>query len=203
MQAGITGMVAHGLTSNVTLSGTVTVNGSSVPYTGTGTYTLTPGVNGMFNGANAQAQTETISGTINLAGQSTPVPATSVTAYYATADSAFLGENDSNEYDVAQAPFQYPTSVTGGSSGTLGTVLRYSDPTMSVSLGTAQVTYQTLTPVDPGSPMGITITTKIFGPQSELQETDVTKYTMTVANVISFSSASAQNAQATLTVTAQ
>jgi hypothetical protein len=196
LQAGIANMVAHGLTANVTLSGTVTVNGTSVPFTGTGTYTLTPAVNAMFNNAGAQAQTQTISGTVNAAGQSQAI-SISVTDYYATADSSFLGEAGGNEYDVAQAPFQYPTAVTGASSGTLGTVLRYTDSTQSVSLGTAQVTYQTLTPVDPGSPMGITITT------SSQQETDVTKYTMTAANVISFVSASAQNAQGTLTVTAQ
>jgi hypothetical protein len=198
MQAGIANMVTHGLTSNVTLSGTA----NSVPFTGTGTYTLTPGVNGTFNGAAALAQTETISGTVNAAGQSLPV-STSVTDYYATADSAFLGESNATEYDVAQAPFQYPTSVSGASSGTLGTVLRYTDQTLSVSVGTAQVTYQTMAPVDPGSPMGIAITSKIYGPQSDLLETDVTNYTMTSANVISFSSATAQSAQATLTAKAQ
>jgi hypothetical protein len=192
MQAGIANMVAHGLTANVTLSGTA----NSVPFTGTGTYTLTPAVNAMFNNASAQAQTQTISGTVNAAGQSQAI-SISVTDYYATADSSFLGEASANEYDVAQAPFQYPTAVTGASSGTLGTVLRYTDSTQSVSLGTAQVTYQTLTPVDPGSPMGITITTSSQG------ETDVTKYTMTGANVISFVSATAQNAQGTVTATAQ
>ena len=60
-----------------------------------------------------------------------------------------------------------------------------------------------MAPVDPGSPMGIAITSKIYGPQSDLLETDVTNYTMTSANVISFSSATAQSAQATLTAKAQ
>jgi hypothetical protein len=202
LQAGIAGMVAQGLTSNVSLSGTVTVNGASVPFTGTGTYTLAPGVKTTFNNASAQAQTETISGTVNAAGQSQAI-STSVTAYYATSDSSFLGENDGNEYDVAQAPFQYPTSLSGGSGGTLGTVLRYTDQTMSASLGTAQVTYSILTPVDPGSPMGIIITTKIYDAQNTLQETDVTKYVLTTASALVFTSASAQNAEGTLTVTAQ
>lgn len=43
MQAGIADMVAHGLSANVSLSGTVTVGGISTPVTGSGTYVLTAG----------------------------------------------------------------------------------------------------------------------------------------------------------------
>lgn len=201
LQAGIASMVAHGLTANVSLSGSVNINGTTTQFTGSGTYTLTPAVNGTFNGAAALSQTETISGTVSAAGQSAPY-STSVVDYYAAGDSAFLGQNAGKEYDVAQSPFQYPTMIVGGSAGTLGTVSRYSDNTMSVSLGMAQVTYSVLAPVDPGSPVGITLTNKIYDTQNTLTETDVTNYTMTSSNVISFVSASAQNQSGTLTVTA-
>ena len=203
LQAGIANMVARGLTANVSLSGSVSVNGTSTPFTGTGTYTRTPAVNGTFNGATALSQTETISGTVTAAGQSTPYSA-SVIDYYAPGNSAFLGEDAGKEFDVAQSPFTYPTMILGGSAGVLGTVSRYTDKTLSVSLGTAQVSYSVpLAPVDPGSPIGITVTTKIYDTQNTLTETDVTNYIMTSSNVISFSSASAQSPSGTLTVKAQ
>jgi hypothetical protein len=85
----------------------------------------------------------------------------------------------------------------------LGTLSRYTDSTMSVSLGTAQVSYSTLTPVDPGSPIGIVVTTKIYDTQNSLIESDVTNYTMTTSNVVSLAGASAQNQSGMLTITVQ
>jgi hypothetical protein len=190
------------LQAGITLSGSANVNGVSTPFTGTGTYARAPAVSGTFNGAAAASQAETLSGTITVAGRSTPY-SSSVTDYYATGNSAFLGEVEGNEYDVAQSPIEYPTMVVGGSGGVLGTVSRYTDKTMSVSLGTAQVSYTVLAPVDPGSPIGITFTNKIYDTQNTLTETDVTRYTMTSSNVISFVSASVQSQSGTLTVTAQ
>jgi hypothetical protein len=202
LQAGMAKMVANGLRSNVALSGTVTVNGVSTAFTGSGTFTRPPAVSATFNGTAALSQTTTVTGSITAAGQTTPY-STSVTDYYANSDSAFLGEASGSEYDVAQAPISFPTTVTGGSSGTLGTLSRYTDSTMSVSRGTAQVSYSLLAPVDPGSPIGIVVTTKIYDTQNTLIETDVTNYTMTTSNVVSLSGASAQNQSGTLKVTVQ
>jgi len=202
LQAGMAKMVANGLSSNVALSGTATVNGVSTAFTGSGTFTRPPAVSATFNGIAALSQTTTVAGSITAAGQTTPY-STSVTDYYASSDSAFLGEVSAGEYDVAQAPISFPTTVTGGSSGTLGTLSRYTDSTMSVSLGTAQVSYSLLTPVDPGSPIGIVVTTKIFDTQNTLIETDVTNYTMTTSNVVSLSGASAQNQSGMLKITVQ
>jgi hypothetical protein len=201
LQAGMAKMVANGLSSNVALSGTVTVSGVSTAFNGSGTFTRSPAVSATFNGSAALSQTTTLTGSITAAGQTKPY-STSVTDYYASSDSAFLGEVSMSEYDVAQAPIVFPTMVMGGSSGTLGTLSRYTDSTMSVSLGTAEVSYSTLTPVDPGSPIGIVLTTKIFDTQNTLIETDVTNYTMTSSNVISLSGATAQNQSGMLTVTA-
>jgi hypothetical protein len=202
MQAGIANMVAHGLTFKVSLAGTVMVNGASTQVTGSGTYTLAAGVSATFNGTAALSQLQTLSGTVTADGQAIPV-SQSVTEYYAASNSAFLGETASGEYAVAQAPFQYPTSIEGTSSGTLGTVLRYTDSTMSVSQGTAQTTYTTTAPTTQSGPVGITTTTKIYDKTNALVETDVTTYSMTSSNVISFVSASAQTQQGTLTATAQ
>jgi hypothetical protein len=202
LQAGMAKMVANGLSTNVGLSGSVTVNGVSTSFTGSGTFTRSPAVSAAFDGTAAMSQTTTVAGSITAAGQTSPY-STSVIDYYASSDSAFLGEVSAGEYDVAQAPIAFPNMVLGGSSGTLGTLSRYTDSTMSVSLGTAQVSYSTLTPIDTGSPIGIVVTSKIFDTQNTLIETDVTNYTMTSSNVVSLAGASAQNQSGTLAVTVQ
>ena len=199
-------MVAKGLSVNVSMSGSVNGSGGAppAPFTGTGTYTLSAaGASTTFNGAGAYGQVEAINGTITVSGQTNPI-ATQVTNYYATGDSAFLGEVESGEYDVAQASITWPTSLTGGAGGTLGTVLRYSDNTQSVSVGKAQLTYATTAAATAGGPIGITLTTKIYDTTNTLVETDTRQYTMTSANVITFVSQQAQNtASGTITVTAQ
>ena len=200
LQAGISEMVANGLSSNVALSGTVTVNGVSTTFTGSGTFTRPPAASATFNATAAMSQATTVAGSVTADGQTSPY-STSVTDYFASSDGAFLGEVSAGEYDVAQAPISFPTTVTGGSSGTLGTLSRYTDSTMSVSLGTAQVSYSTLAPVDPGSPIGIALTTKIFDTHSTLIETDVTNYTLTTGGVVSLAGASAQNQSGMLTIT--
>ena len=199
LQAGMANMVTSGLSANVTLSGTVNVNGVSTPFTGTGTFTRAAAVSTTFNGTAAFSQPTTVEGTISAAGQSGAY-STSVTDYFAQSDSAFLGEASSGEYDVAQAPIVFPTMVMGGSSGILGTLTRYTDSTMSVSLGTAQVSYSVMAPVDPGSPISVAVTTQIFDTSNMLIETDVMNYTMSSSNVISLSGASAQGSSGTVTI---
>ncbi len=202
LQTGIAKMVTNGLSANVSLSGTVVVNGVSTAFTGSGTFTRPPAVSATFDGTAAMSQSTTVAGTITTNVQTAPY-SSSVTDYYASSDSAFLGEVSASEYDVAQAPIVFPNMVVAGSSETLGTLSRYSDSTMSVSLGTAQLSCLVMIPVDPGSPMGVVITTKIYDTQSTLLETDVTNYTLTSSNVISLSGASAQNQSGSLSVTVQ
>jgi hypothetical protein len=202
LQAGMAKMVTDGLSANVGLSGTVTVNGVSTAFTGSGTFTRPAAVSATFNGTAAMSQTTTVAGSISVAGQSSPY-STSVTDFYAGSDGAFLGEVSMSEYDVAQAPISFPTMVVGGSSGTLGTLSRYTNSTMSVALGTVQLSYSVMAPVDPGSPIGVAVTTKIYDTQNTLIETDVTNYTMTTSNVISLSGGSAQNQSGMLTITVQ
>jgi hypothetical protein len=202
LRTGIANMVTNGLSANVALSGTASVSGVSHTFTGSGTFTRAPGVSATFNATLASSQMTTVAGTITVAGQASPY-STSVTDYYASSDSALLGEVSGSEYDVAQAPIVFPTMVVAGSSETLGTLSRYTDSTMSVLLGTAQVSYSATAPVDPGSPIGVAVTTKIYDTQNTLIETDVTNYTMTSSNVISLSAASAQTQSGMLTVTVQ
>jgi hypothetical protein len=202
LQTGIANMVTNGLSANVALSGTASVNGVSQTFTGSGTFTRPPGVSATFNATLASSQMTTVAGTITVAGQASPY-STSVTDYYASSDAALLGEVSGSVYDVAQAPIAFPTMIVGGSSGTLGTLSRFTDSTMSVSLGTAQVSYSAVAPVDPGGAISVAVTTKVYDTQNTLIETDVTNYAMTSSNVISLSSATAQTQSGMLTVTVQ
>ena len=188
LQAGIANLVAHGLSVNVTFGGSVNTGTSSqATITGSGVYGWSPALKATFNGASALSQLQTISGTATAAGQNVPV-SQSVTAYYDASTSDFLGQA-SSEYDVAQAAYQYPTSIEGGMTGILGTALRYTNSTMSVSLGTAVTSYSITAPSTQGGPIGVQIETDVYDTKSFLVESDSTTYSMTSGNVMSFVSA--------------
>jgi hypothetical protein len=202
LQAAMAALVKSGLSANVNLSGTAIVNGTSNPFTGTGTLTLSPGVNGMFNGTMAQLQTQSISGTVTVAGQTSPYSSSVVNAYE-PATAAIAGDSQSTEFDVAQAPITIPTMV-GTSVTMLGTLSRYSDSTLSVVLGTVQVSVAvTLIPVDPGSPEVVQFTYKVYNTDQALVETDTVSYNLTENDQLSLNSAATQTATGTLTVMPQ
>jgi hypothetical protein len=204
LQTGIAGLVMNGQTASVTLSGSAVVSGSSVPFTGTGTLTLAPGVSATFNGAGALSQTETISGTVTAAGQSAAYSSSAVD-FYATGDGALVGETEpsSGEYAVAQTPFSYPASVMAGSSGVLGITSNYTDSTMSVAEGTTQVSYTVTAVAGSTSSVMVAVTDQLYDTQSNLVETDVTNYSLTDSGVLALVSATVQNSSGSLTVTAQ
>jgi type III secretory pathway component EscS len=202
LQVAMTALVKSGLSTNVNLSGTAIVNGSSNPFTGTGTLMLSAGVGGMFNGTMAQLQTQSISGTVTVAGQTSQYSSSVVNAYE-PATAAIVGESQSTEFDVAQQPIMIPT-VVGTSVTMLGTLSRYSDSTLSVALGTVQVSVAVMfIPVDPGSPEVVQFTYKVYDTNQALVETDTVSYNFTENNLLSFNSAATQNTSGTLTVTPQ
>jgi type III secretory pathway component EscS len=195
-------LVKSGLSADVNLSGTAIVNGTSNPFTGTGTLTLNPGVSGTFNGTMAQLQTQSISGTVTVAGQTSPYSSSVVNAYE-PATAAIAGESQSTEFDVAQQPIMIPT-VVGTSVMLLGTLSRYSDSTLSVALGTVQVSVAvTLIPVDPGGSEVVQFTYNVYNTNQALVETDTVNYNLTENNLLSLNSATTQSASGTLTVMPQ
>jgi type III secretory pathway component EscS len=202
LQAAMGALIKSGLSANVSLSGTAIVNGTSNPFTGTGTLTLSPGASGMFNGTMAELQTQGISGSITVAGQTAPYTSSLVNAYE-SATSAVVGDSQSTEFDVAPAPIVIPT-VVGTSVTILGTMSRYVDSTLSVALGTVQVSVAvTLIPVDPNSPEAVQFTYKVYDTNQALVETDTLTYNLTNDNLLSFNSAAIQGASGTLTVMPQ
>ncbi len=200
LQAGYTSLVTNGLSSTVTLSGNVIVGGASTPFTGTGTLTMAPSVSATFNGTTGISQAVDIAGQITANGQTSSL-GSSVVDYYSSGVLTLLGTETSNEFEVAETAFSYPTTLAANCSGTLGTLDRYADSTMSVPLGTVKVTYACTSPVDPGSPMAVAFTSKIYDVVGALAETDVTTYTLSSTNVMAFVSATTQNASGNLSVT--
>ena len=202
LHAAMAALGESGLSTNVNLSGTAIVNGISNPFTGTGTLTLSPGVGGMFNGTMARLQTQSISGTVSVAGQTSPYSSSVVNAYE-TATTAVVGESQSSEFDVAQQPIMIPAMV-GTSVTMLGTLSRYTDSTLSVALGTVQVSVAVvLIPIDPGSNEVVQFTYKVFDTSQALVETDTISYVLSENSLLSFYSAATQSASGTLTVTPQ
>jgi len=200
-------LVTQGFSVSVTLSGSLPINGVATTVTGSGTLTYGAGASGTFNGAAALLQDQTLSGSVTAAGQTDPYT-TSVTDYYATGNDAFLGEvnNTANgaEYDVAQSPIVYPATVVDGSSGALGTVSRYTDSTMSVALGTAQVSYSVKTDSTSSGSVIVELKELVYDTQNRLLETDLTDYALSTNDVLSLVSASVQTTNnGTLTATAQ
>jgi len=198
--AGVSGLVTHGMQANLTASGTVIINGVSLPLTGTGTLSLAPGAAGTFNGTTVQSQAESISLTIAAGGQSASTSST-VSDHYDPATFALLGETSTGEYDVASTPIAFPTMVMSGSSGTLGALSRYTDSTQGVSKGTAQISYLVKAPVDASAPAVVEFTNKVYDTHGALQETEVRDYSLTTGNVMLLVSSTVQDVNGTLTVT--
>lgn len=201
LQTGIARLVSQELMFNVGLSGSVMINGSSVPITGGGTVTLSP-ASATFDNTMASAQTQSIVGTVTTAnGQNMPISINTVD-YYATSNQAFLGEvksGTSAEYDVAATPIDFPTSIVPGSAGTLGAFSRYTDNTMSVSLGTAQLSYSVpQSTVEPGEPLQVDLTTTFYDTTNALVETDTLVFNLSSNSAATFVSAESQTPSATL-----
>jgi hypothetical protein len=190
-------VVRSGLSARVTLSGSA-LGG----LTGTGTFDLSSATAGTFNGTAALLQTEGISGSLTAPGQSLPF-GTSVTKAYDSAGTAFLGERQLNEFDVAQSPILFPTTVVT-TAVPLGTISRYTDASSSVVLGTTDMTVAVeLIPVDPGSPEVVRFTYKIYDANHALVQTNTFSYLLTADSVLSFHSASVDDAHGTLSITLQ
>jgi len=203
LQAGYSNFVTSGLNTNVSLSGTDVTSSGTVSFTGTGTLAYAAATTTTLDNSPALSQVESLNATVTVDGQSAPVTAT-VTDFYAPTSSAFLGETSaSGAYAIAQTPITWPDSVVGGSSGTLGTISDYTDSTMSVLTGTSQLSYTVSAPVDSGGPVSVAITNAIYDTTNTLVETDITTFTLSTSNVLTYVSESAQTSTSTLLISAQ
>ena len=199
--AGYTSLVKNGEVASVTLSGNAIAGGVTTPFTGTGTLTLAPSTADTFNGTASISQSVDVSASITGSGQ----PATygsSVVNHYSSGTLTFLGQESATEYDVARTAFNYPTTLADTCTGTLGVLDRYTDNTMSVSLGTIQLTYACTAPASTGGPLAVKFTSKLYDAQGALAETDVTSYSLTSTNAMTFVSATTQNSLGNLSITA-
>jgi hypothetical protein len=175
---------------------------SSYSFAGTGILSVSSGTSGMFNGGAALLQTTTISGKIDVGGSSTPYTSSVVNAYESGSGiAAILGESQSTEFDVASAPIMIPSSV-GTTAVVLGTLSRYTDSTLSVALGTVQISVDVeVQAADPGSPEVVRFTFRSYDMSGVLVETDTQSYDLTEASALSFYAATANGTSGSLSVT--
>jgi hypothetical protein len=184
----------------VSLSGMVT-GATSYSFAGTGILSVSSGMSGTFNGGAALLQTTTISGKIDVGGSSTPYTSSVANAYESSGIAAILGESQGTEFDVASAPIMIPSSV-GSTAVVLGTLSRYADSTLSVALGTVQISVDVeVQPADPGSPEVVRFTFRSHDMSGALVETDTQSYYLTEASALSFHGAAASGTSGSLSVT--
>jgi hypothetical protein len=203
LAAAIGSLVTKGFSANISFGGSLTGVGT---VSGSGTLTYTAAVNGTFGGSAALVQNQILSGSVT-GGGATQAYATSASDYYAVGNHAFLGEQNTTagdmEYDVAQSPFVYPTTVVNGSSGTLGTVSRYTDSTMGTVLGTAQYSYVVKPDAANSSDVIVELKSQLYDPQNNLQLTELDDYALSSSNMLTLVSATVQSpTEGTLTATA-
>lgn len=202
LRAAMGALEVQGSSTSVNLSGTVISGGSSQLFTGSGTWSLSSGTSGTFNGGMALLQTNAITGTITVGGTSTAFSSGAVNAYDG-ATAAIVGQSQSTEFDVASAPITIPTSV-GMTPMVLGTLSRYTNSTLSVALGTTQISVEVeFLPVDPGSMEVVQFTFQSYDMSGALVETDTQSYYLTEDSTMSFYAATANDASGSLSVTLQ
>lgn len=127
-QTAMANLVNSGLSKSFSLSGwfnssTLSQPVPNTPVTGSGTYTLgTPTAftftSGPLNGTTALKVVTITNATITANNQTSPLSASS-TLYFNTSNYTFLAEDDGTTL-LAYSPYTYPTTVTAGDTGALG-----------------------------------------------------------------------------------
>jgi hypothetical protein len=132
-----------GLTAQFQVSGN-TLDGASI--SGVLDYDESPAGAATVNGQPAVSQTITGTGTLNGA------PYSSSEVDYSSPNGETLIWSSTNDFDVAQSPFVWPSTISIGDTGVLGTFSAYTDDTMVLPQGTKQVSYIVkANPADPNS----------------------------------------------------
>jgi hypothetical protein len=131
------------------LTGQFQITGNDLegdPISGSADYDASPAASTTVDGQPAMGQTITITGTVNGAAYS------SSETDYSDPSGDTLIWNSSGDFDVAQSPFVWPSTIAIGDAGTLGTFSAYSDDTLVMPIGTKVVTYSVkANPDDPNT----------------------------------------------------
>ncbi len=139
MPAVLADQVNNGYTQNFSISGTQVVGGTTFNVTGTGTITVAPASNAVFEGQVALQNSSTTTVTLTVNGITAP-PVTETSQSFSTTSYAPLGMSN-GEYWVVQGVPVIPATVKVGDTGVIGTYTRYTDNTKTSVLGTAQASY--------------------------------------------------------------
>lgn len=188
---------ANGLSASLNASGTV----KGVSVSGTGSFSESAAIAAMFAGQAALQQIVALNAT--LTANIIPVSYSYSTVADMYSDSSYrtLGMTDTSEYDVAAAPFSYPTTVTIGETGSLGTMNRYSDSTKTTVLGTIASTYRVEADTTPNTAIFDEVDQSLDLNHNVTTTVEI-KYRITSTGGISLAGVSVVNSNANVSATA-
>lgn len=180
MPAVLADQINNGYTQNFSVSGTQIVGGTTYNVTGTGTITVAPAINTVFEGQVALQNTSTVNATLTVDSVNFPVTDTSQ-SFSTTSSYAPLGMSN-GEYWVVQGVPVIPATVNVGDSGVIGTYTRYTDNTKAIVLGTAQASY--VVEADTATSAVINLILREFDNSNALELTDQIRWRIdTLGNV--------------------
>ncbi len=189
LPAVLANQINNGYTQNFTVSGTEIIGGITYNVTGTGTITVTPAVDTVFEGQVALQNSSTINATLTANGISVSVTDTSQS--FSTTSYAPLGMSN-GEYWVVQGVPVIPATVIVGDTGVVGTYTRYEDNTKATVLGTAEVSY--VVEADTATSVVINLILKEFDDSNVLELTDQTRWRIDTLGNVSWRSETATGA---------
>ena len=180
-----------------TQTGNASCNGSGVitvsPATTPTTFYVTPS-----QAANAFMATSTV--TLNWSNCTPATTTISEIDYFDSSSLLPLGFNSSSSFGVFLNPPAYPTTVTVGETGTIGTMNLYTDATESVPLGFSDWSYSVA--AGPSTEMVlVTITAQTYNASNALTQTVSTVGQLTSTGTISIISETIQNLEIGYVVT--
>lgn len=168
---GVRALTANGLSKNFTVTGSCT---------GTGTKTVAPATTGaIFEGVTGFSSVSTITATLAAGCNSISQSSTS----YVDTNYTPLGFNSIGvNYGVYLTPPAYPTSVSVGATGIIGTENLYTNSTKSVGNGTVTSSY--VVTADTASTAIINLIAKIYNASALLTATEQDFYKVDASGTV-------------------
>ncbi len=171
--------INNGYTKNFAVTGTEVIGGVTYNVTGSGSMTVSPAVNTVFEGQAALQNTSTVNGNVTVNGVSAPIADTSQS--YSSSSYVPLGQSN-GEYWVVQGIATIPSTVSVGDTAVIGTYSRYTDSSKAAVLGIAQVSY--VVEPDTATTAIVNLTLQEYDGANVLELTDQTRWRIdTLGNV--------------------
>ena len=170
----------NGLQKTLNVTGTANSGSTSMPITGTLTFTLGKASSTTFNGVPALQSTATVTGSMSVNGQTAPFNSSATNYLTATYDP--IGSSDSTSYCVSSTTTGYPTSSSVGQTGNIGSSTCYTNSSKTVRVGTETVSYVTSAGSLANS-LDVKVISNIYMTSNQFSASGATTYTVSSAGL--------------------